>query len=81
MIIYAIDENEDKSLSETEFQTMLAAFGHPKLDAKFNHTFSTFGSKDGLVPIGVIVDNWVDFLTSTNESKAEIARKLDKLEF
>lgn len=71
LIISTVDVNEDESLSEQEFLTAFAAFGHRQI-VKDEGYFSAYNPKDGLIPLSVVVDSWVDFVTSTDESKGNI---------
>ena len=68
-----IDTNKDKSISEEEFLIAFKAYGHESvaLDNKF---FTAYDPVGGLVPLRQIVESWVDFVSSEDESKTSIVK-------
>lgn len=67
-IFEVIDTNRDRSISQEEFNIAFRAYGQDKIadDEKF---FQAFNPKDGLVPLGVITDAWIDYVTNEDASK------------
>lgn len=68
-----IDTNKDRSISEEEFLIAFKAYGHENvaLDTKF---FKAYNPTDGLVPLRQIVDSWIEFVSSEDESKGSIVK-------
>ncbi|WAQ93827.1 SCP-like protein [Mya arenaria] len=69
-----IDTNQDRSISEDEFLIAFKAYGHENvaLDTKFFKSYNP--DKDGLVPLMNIVNSWIQFTTSEDESKPDVVK-------
>lgn len=68
-----VDINNDGDISEEEFNIIMKAAGHSNmpLDKKF---FENFNPVEGKVPIKVISDAWVHFVTSEDSSKPDLVK-------
>lgn len=73
LVFSAVDVNEDKSISKEEFLIAFKSYGHEKV-AMDDSVFAAYNPKDGLVPLRVVVDSWIDFVTSTDETKSNIVK-------
>jgi Ca2+-binding EF-hand superfamily protein len=73
MIGNMVDTNNDGSITKEEFSVILKSGGHKNdpLDEKF---FEDFHPIDGKVPIRVMTDSWVTFLTCEDSTKPDLVK-------
>jgi Ca2+-binding EF-hand superfamily protein len=73
MICNIVDTNKDGDISLEEFNIILKSAGHndKSLDEKF---FENYHPVDGKVPIKVISDSWVHFVTCEDSEKPDIVK-------
>lgn len=72
-IFDVIDTNQDKSIQEDEFVLAFQAFGHEN-EPVLRKAFKLFDAKDE-IPIGVIVNAWVQFVSCPDASKTDVIKK------
>lgn len=75
LTFYAADINKDDSFTKDELQNEVAAYGHQHVSEDTDY-FSAYNPTNGLVPVSVVVNSWVDLVTSTDESKGNIVQYL-----
>ncbi|KAJ8305204.1 hypothetical protein KUTeg_017245 [Tegillarca granosa] len=74
MIFDVIDTNKDRSIELNEFIYAFKAFGHEN-EGLVRKAFQLLNPKDGLVPLRDIVNAWVSFVTSTDQSKPDAIKQ------
>ena len=74
-IFDVIDTNRDRSISEDEFLIAFKAYGHENvaLDTKFFKAYNP--DKDGLVPLNIIVQSWIDFVVSDDAKEKSLVKE------
>jgi len=75
VIFDVIDTNRDRSISEDEFLIAFKAYGHENIALDTNFFKAYNPDKDGLVPLNIIRQSWIDFVVSDDANEKSLVKE------
>lgn len=74
MIFDVIDTNKDRSIELSEFIYAFKAFGHEN-EGVVRKAFDLLRANSELIPLQVVVDSWISFVTCEDSSKTDVVKQ------